>query len=419
MAVLNGLPVYNILISEDLENKTGLDFISLVDYPAIEKNWIAMGDHKKPMIFSVDEDKQMLYGPILIPDMPIYRYDKEIGEYYVVFSASEIEKLVRKFQAQQKTINLNYQHQKDSQIKEAVIQEIWLTGTKDKSQDMGFDLPEKSAFIGTYIGNKKFWTDEVKTGNVRGFSIEGFLDMEMSKLKKHNMSSQKFAAYKTADGNGDVYIDGEIAADNYVFSNYPSVTLVNGVKQVTQYPVWQDTIVLEDGTILNLKDSKILTIEKKTGMSKKTKLSAEAKTSDGKTLKTTADLFAEGSDILMVDEAGTETPCPDGDYTLENGDVISVAGGIITAINELELTAEEDNIISVAALKAVQPLLTAMQATIEELKTKLSNIPGKSPDQNKIPETGQLSSKQTLALKLEILRKKSLEGTDKKQTSEK
>jgi hypothetical protein len=57
MAVLNGLPVYNILISEDLDNKTGLEFISLVDYPAIETNWVAMGDHKKPMKFSVDEDK--------------------------------------------------------------------------------------------------------------------------------------------------------------------------------------------------------------------------------------------------------------------------------------------------------------------------------------------------------------------------
>jgi len=180
MASINGIPVYKVNVDESNLEK-GLDFISLVDTPAIQTNWVAMS--KEAKIF-LSEDKQILYGPILIPDQYIYRYDEKMGDYYIVFSAQEIQKLVRKFQAEQKSINLNYQHTENSQINQAVIQEIWLTGNPDKSQSMGFELPEGTAFIGAYIGDKEFWLSEVKTGKVKGFSIEGFLDIQ---LKKQNM----------------------------------------------------------------------------------------------------------------------------------------------------------------------------------------------------------------------------------------
>lgn len=195
MATLNGLPVFKITINESLENKTGIDFISLVDYPAIETNWVAMAE-KKPLKFAFNSDKKLLYGPALIPDLPIYRFDAKMGEYFVVFTKEEIQKIVRKFQKQNKNLNLNYQHQPNSQI-DAVIQEIWLTSKTDKSQDFGFNLPEGSAFVVTYVEDDKFWNEQVKTGNVKGYSIEGFLDME---FKKQNMSDLKFIEAKTTDG---------------------------------------------------------------------------------------------------------------------------------------------------------------------------------------------------------------------------
>lgn len=205
MASLNGLPVFFIKIDESLDSNQGIDFVSCVDYPAIESNFVALSNVKK---FAFNADKQMLYGAILIPNQPIYRNDPKLGEYYAVFKEEEIVKMVRKFQAQQKTVNLNYQHQKDSQLKNAVIQEIWLTGKSDKSQDLGFDFPVNTAVIGAYIGDTKFWNEEVKTGNVRGFSIEGFLDMEMKKLNKY-----KFMEAKTKDGQYTISTTSEAFAD--------------------------------------------------------------------------------------------------------------------------------------------------------------------------------------------------------------
>lgn len=245
MAQLNGIPVFKIKFNEDLENKEGIGFLSTVDYPAIEENWVALADKKSPMQFNVSPDKQMLYGPILIPDKPIYRYDEKTqAEYYVVFTKDVIEKLVRKFQKQQKTINLNYQHQKDSQLKDAVIQEIWLTGKVDKSQTLGFELPEGSAFVAAHIGDKEFWDKEIKTGNVKGFSIEGFLDMEMKNIKKLAM---QFITAKTDKGL-------EIKCDGESFTTGAEVyTEMDGKKE----PCADGDYVLENGTTLKVTGGKI------------------------------------------------------------------------------------------------------------------------------------------------------------------
>lgn len=196
MAQLNGLPVFYIKVDESLESNQGIDFISLVDYPAIESNWVALSKETK---FSFNADKQLLYGAILIPDQPIYRFDKKMGEFYVVFTKEEIVKMVRKFQAQQKTINLNYQHKNDSQIANAVVQEIWIVENPDKSSKYVPNLPEGSAFVVAHIGDSQFWNQEVKTGNVKGFSIEGFLDMEMKSIN-NKMENQKFVEAVTSSG---------------------------------------------------------------------------------------------------------------------------------------------------------------------------------------------------------------------------
>jgi hypothetical protein len=245
MASLNGLPVFFIKIDESLESNQGIDMISCVDYPAIESNFVALSNIKN---FAFNADKQMLYGAILIPNQPIYRNDPKMGEYYVIFTEQEIVKMVRKFQAQAKTVNLNYQHQKDSQLKNAVIQEIWLTGKNDKSQDLGFDFPINTAMIGAYIGDSKFWADEVKTGNVKGFSIEGFLDMEMKKFKHTYKMEVKTSdgAYtlSTQDDTFTVGAEVTITATDGTTVNEGTFNLDNG-----------STIVVAAGTITAIEDS--------------------------------------------------------------------------------------------------------------------------------------------------------------------
>ena len=239
MATINGLPVYKIKIDESSNSDQGINFVSLVDYPAIESNWVALSESKN---FTFSEEKQLLLGAIMIPGMPIYRSSPSMGEYYVVFTEQEIEKLVRKFQATQKTLNLNYQHQADSQIQQAVIQEIWLTGTSDKSKDYGFDLPKGSAFVVAHFANTEFWNNEIKTGKVKGFSIEGFLDLE---LKSHKM--EKFVKATSKEG---VVIESEAEA----FASGIDVYVMEGD---AKNPVADGTYTFDNGMVLVIEASKV------------------------------------------------------------------------------------------------------------------------------------------------------------------
>ena len=68
---------------------------------------------------------------------------------------------------------------------DAYLVESWtIDGPNDKSKNYGFNLPE-GTWMGMYkIEDKKIWDEYVKTGLVKGFSVEGmFGQYAMSKCK--------------------------------------------------------------------------------------------------------------------------------------------------------------------------------------------------------------------------------------------
>lgn len=278
MKFYNGLPVYKMKIDES--DLTGVEYISLVDFPAIEKNFVAMSDVK---LYASLNDKQILTGPVMIPDLCIYRNDPKLGEYYVVFDANEISKISKKFNKEQRTLGINYKHQSNSQVNSAVIIEQWFITDKqnDKSNSFGFDLPVGTWMVSVYIEDKDFWTNEIKTGNVRGFSIEGFLNLEMC---KHTNTIE------------DMY-------------------------------------------------NKLSDILNKNKMNKidmnKIKMNAEIKTKDGIILYTPADSFNVDAEVYIVDDKGDSILAANNDYTLDNGDIITVVNGKITNIVKKEIEIEQ------------------------------------------------------------------------------
>lgn len=87
------LPIYNLEINEE-DQETGVNFVALVDSPAIERNWVAFN---KQQTFIANQEKQIVSGPLMVADLPIYRQDAILGEYYAVFTKDTIEKIVNKF----------------------------------------------------------------------------------------------------------------------------------------------------------------------------------------------------------------------------------------------------------------------------------------------------------------------------------
>ncbi len=71
------LPVYKLDINE-WDEETGIEFVSLVESPAIQKDFIAFSE--TPIKFAIqDEDKRIVTGAAMIADLPIYRRDDVRG----------------------------------------------------------------------------------------------------------------------------------------------------------------------------------------------------------------------------------------------------------------------------------------------------------------------------------------------------
>lgn len=173
------------LILDDQQMASGIDAISIVEAPAIESNFVALKSHEVKFA-KVDAEKRILMGPILIPDKPIYRkqiVDGELDEFYIYFSKQTVAKASQMYLMNSKQSNTTLEH--GMELNGLCLVETWLKEDmeKDKSAIYGMTDP-----IGTWMGSLKVtnddvWENYVKTGKVKGFSIEGYFadKMKMSK----------------------------------------------------------------------------------------------------------------------------------------------------------------------------------------------------------------------------------------------
>ncbi len=158
--------------------------MGLVDAPAIEENWIALS---KMQLSAINDERRMLYGPALIPDKEILRYDEKGEPYYVYFEKDTVQAIAHQFYKKNLHHNTNLQH--EVPVTGVTVVESWLKeGKSDKSIELGLpDLPDGTWFIGTKVEDNEVWND-VKEGKVKGYSIEGFFNevgVSMSGVKNY------------------------------------------------------------------------------------------------------------------------------------------------------------------------------------------------------------------------------------------
>ena len=176
------------LILDEQQLANGIDAISIVESPAIESNFIALNSQKVEFK-AVDEDKHILLGPALIPNKPIYR-NQDGEEFYVYFSKSTIEKASQLYLKRGNQAKATLEHQ--ISLAGLTLVESWIKVDmeKDKSAAYGLNDPIGTWYVAMKVDNEEIWTEFVKTGKVKGFSIEGFFadkSTEMTKVSKEDI----------------------------------------------------------------------------------------------------------------------------------------------------------------------------------------------------------------------------------------
>lgn len=173
--------VYELFIEEDNEF-SGVEAISIVEEPAIEEDFVALKAHKIEMA-EVDTDKRILMGPALIPDRKIYRRNGE-EEYYIFFSKDTVRKASELFLARGNQNNSTLEHQYD--LNGLSVVESWIVEDpqKDKSLLYNLNVPEGTWMVAVKVNNEEVWQEFVKTGKVKGFSIEGYFSDNTNRPKE-------------------------------------------------------------------------------------------------------------------------------------------------------------------------------------------------------------------------------------------
>lgn len=194
-SVKKKLKVYKLVVNKDEADSTGVSVISLVNDPAVERNFVAFNkDGAQALKFAIqNEELQIVSGPVMIANMQIFRKDPNTKEeYYVYADKATIYSVVEKYFKGQRTTNVNLEHSR-SLINGAYIMESFVID-KDRGiqAPKGFeDLADGSWFASMKIEDAEIWS-QVKAGTFKGFSIEGFFDYNQVKMAKIKNDLQLF-----------------------------------------------------------------------------------------------------------------------------------------------------------------------------------------------------------------------------------
>jgi len=156
----------------DEEDAIGIEAISVVESPAIEEDFIALKNQEFKLA-EVDKEKRILMGAALIPNKPIYRRNED-NEYYIYFSRDTVRKASELFFINGNQNKSTLEHQMP--LTGLSVVESWIVEDKEKDKTRHYDMevPIGTWMVSMKVLNDDVWNNYVKTGKVKGFSIEGY-----------------------------------------------------------------------------------------------------------------------------------------------------------------------------------------------------------------------------------------------------
>jgi hypothetical protein len=142
--------------------------------------------------FQTDDEKRIVLGPAMIPDVKIYRKDSLGNPYYVYFSSDTIKMIAEKYM-RNKYIDNNDEMHNGKAVSDVYVVESWIKESEnDKSTNFGYDdLPVGTWFVSMKVKNDETWK-KVKEGKLNGFSVSGYFE-EVAAFCREEMFLQQVA----------------------------------------------------------------------------------------------------------------------------------------------------------------------------------------------------------------------------------
>jgi len=215
------------LVIDENNDFSGIHAVSVVESPAIEEDFIYLNSQEVKLA-EIDKEKRILMGPALIPNKKIYRNNGKI-EYYIFFSEDTVRKASELFLSRGNQNNSTLEH--EIKLNGLSVVESWIVEDSklDKSNKYGLSMPEGTWMISMKVNNDDIWDNYVKTGRVKGFSIEGFfadnVDRPMEEVEEE-LSADEMEALSIMEELLDALGEVELAS----YDDYPQAASDNAQK---------------------------------------------------------------------------------------------------------------------------------------------------------------------------------------------
>jgi hypothetical protein len=133
-----------------------------------------------------NEEKRIVVGPAMVPDLKIFRKDALGNPYYVFFSAETIKMIAEKYM-RNKYIDNNDENHDGKAVKDVYVIESWIKeDEQDKSSKYGYEsTPVGTWFVSMKVKNDQVW-EKIKNGGLNGFSVSGYFE-EVKAFTKEEM----------------------------------------------------------------------------------------------------------------------------------------------------------------------------------------------------------------------------------------
>lgn len=356
------METYEVRFNE--EENEGVYCVSLVSDPAIGVQFVTLSKQKELKLATINEEQRILLGAVLIPNQVIPRF-QDGHEFNIVFPAETIKKVQQNFSRQGYQNNSTIEHS-GTQIEDVTFVETWIKmdDVHDKSTLYGFNEPVGTWFAAMKVNNEEIWNDYVKTGKVKGFSIDGVFDLEKVNLKsEYSMNLESIV--------------------NAIKDGFASIKM-SETEQVEAVEITMATMMLKDGV---------------------TVLEAES--------------FDAGMPVMIVAENGDKVPAPVGEHELEDGRILVITQeGIIAEIKNAMVEEEvasdvapaeaeavemsnEDLVksivtsMSIEVAKQIEAIRTELSAQIAEVKTTQVEVKASTKAKPEVKEASNSSVKLT------------------------
>jgi hypothetical protein len=195
------------------KGETGVFRMSLVENPATKTTLVMFDDESKLLQFT-DDLKGVIYSVAMRPNMLIPRKDINGEPAMVFYSAETVEELQQNFFKNNSHNGATINH--DGNVRDDMfIFESWIVRNEYQAKA----IPNIDAKIGDWVVAQKVNNPEalekLKNKELRGFSIEAYLEPVLTDEKKIEMTDEEFNArvkkVLMAEALGEMYMVGDKA----------------------------------------------------------------------------------------------------------------------------------------------------------------------------------------------------------------